>query len=92
MRVKIQSRDWIDLKVRACSQKGACSDCECQHCQVLIMGFGPRSCEFGNAVFAANERYVVSANSNTRVGDVSLFDAKTGSPVFMKLGLHVKFV
>jgi len=56
--------------------------------EVLIMGFGPRSCEFGNAVFAANERYVVSANSNTRVGDVSLFDAKTGSPVFMKLGLH----
>jgi len=57
--------------------------------EVFCMGFGPRACEFSTAVFAAGERYVVSAGSNTRAGDVSLFDAQTGSPVFMKLGIHL---
>jgi len=55
---------------------------------VFVMGFGPRSCEFSNAVFAASERYVVSSNSNIQTSDVSVYDAQTGSPVFMKLGLH----
>jgi len=57
--------------------------------EVFTMGFGPRSCEFSNAVFAAGERYAACANSNTRLGDVSLFDVQTGSPVFMKLGMHL---
>jgi len=57
--------------------------------EVFCMGFGPRACEFSTAVFAAGERYVASASSNTRAGDVSLFDAQTGSPVFMKLGIHL---
>lgn len=56
--------------------------------EIFSMGFGPRACDFGVAVFAAGERYVASANSNTRMSDVSLFDAQTGSPVFMKLGMH----
>lgn len=53
--------------------------------EVFCMGFGPRTCEFSTAVFAANERYVVS---NLRQNDVCLFEAQTGSPVFMKLGWH----
>mmetsp|Transcript_64527 Transcript_64527/g.199886 ORF Transcript_64527/g.199886 Transcript_64527/m.199886 type:complete len:88 (-) Transcript_64527:42-305(-) len=52
------------------------------------MGFGARSCEFSTAVFVSGERYIASSNSNTRLSDVSLFDASTGSPVFMKLGMH----
>lgn len=56
--------------------------------ELFCMGFGARTCEFSTAVFAAGERYVASANSNTRLSDVSLFDAQTGSPVFMKLGMH----
>lgn len=57
--------------------------------ELFSMGFGPRNCEFSSAVFAAGERYVVSSNSNIRFSDVSLFDAQTGSPVFMKLGMHL---
>lgn len=56
--------------------------------EIFSMGFGPRACDFSTAVFAAGERYVASANSNTRLSDVSLFDTHTGSPVFMKLGMH----
>jgi len=57
--------------------------------EVFALGFGPRTAEFSTAVFAAGERYVACANSNTRLGDVSLFDSQTGSPVFMKLGMHL---
>jgi len=56
--------------------------------EVFCMGFGARSCEFSTAVFVSGERYVASSNSNTKLSDVSLFDAWTGSPVFMKLGMH----
>jgi len=56
--------------------------------EVFNMGFGPRSADFSTAVFCAEERYVASANSNTKFGDISLFDAQTGSPVYLKLGMH----
>jgi len=56
--------------------------------EVFCMGFGTRTADFSTAVFASGERYIACANSNTRVSDVSLFDAHTGSPVFMKLGMH----
>jgi len=56
--------------------------------EVFCMGFGPRSCEFSSAVFITGERYIATTNSNVKLSDVSLFDAATGSPVFMKLGLH----
>jgi len=56
--------------------------------EVFCMGFGPRQCEFSSAVFVNGERYIASANSNARLSDVSLYDATTGSPVFMKLGMH----
>lgn len=58
----------------------------------FVWGFGSRTCEFSNAVFAVSEKYIVSSNSNTWLGDVSLFDVQTGSPVFMKLGMHLKAV
>lgn len=58
--------------------------------ELFSMGFGPRSCDFSTAVFASGERYVVSSNSNIRFSDVSLFDAQTGSPVFMKLSMHLQ--
>eukprot|EP00811_Abedinium_folium_P031603 NODE_5159_length_1802_cov_12.317015.p1 GENE.NODE_5159_length_1802_cov_12.317015~~NODE_5159_length_1802_cov_12.317015.p1 ORF type:complete len:435 (+),score=102.85 NODE_5159_length_1802_cov_12.317015:61-1305(+) len=60
--------------------------------EIFCMGFGPRTCDFSSAVFAAGERYVASANSNMSLSDVSLFDVQTGSPVFMKLGMHTKAV
>lgn len=56
--------------------------------EVFCMGFGPRSCDHSSAVFITGERFIASANSNVRLSDVSLFDATTGSPVFMKLGMH----
>jgi len=56
--------------------------------ELFGMGFGPRSCDYGSAVFTAGERYVAGANSNSRIADVTLFDATTGSPVFTKLGMH----
>eukprot|EP00747_Dinoflagellata_sp_TGD_P192039 gnl/TRDRNA2_/TRDRNA2_56292_c0_seq1.p1 gnl/TRDRNA2_/TRDRNA2_56292_c0~~gnl/TRDRNA2_/TRDRNA2_56292_c0_seq1.p1 ORF type:complete len:500 (+),score=99.67 gnl/TRDRNA2_/TRDRNA2_56292_c0_seq1:63-1502(+) len=56
--------------------------------EIYTMGFGPRSCDFSTAIFAAGERYVANANSNIAAGDVSMFDAQKGSPVFMKLGMH----
>lgn len=56
--------------------------------EIFNMGFGQRHCEFSTAVFGANEKYVVGVNSNYKLSDASLFDAQTGSPVFMKLGLH----
>jgi len=58
--------------------------------EVFSMGFGPRSADFSTAVFCAEERYVATANSNTKFGDVSVFDAQTGSPVYLKLGMHDK--
>lgn len=60
-----------------------------QGAELFCMGFGPRACDFSTAVFAVSERYVATANSNSRLGDVSFFDAQTGSPVFMKLGMHL---
>lgn len=57
--------------------------------ELFCMGFGPRSCEFSNSVFVCGERFVASANSNVRSSDVSLFDAATGSPMYMKLGMHL---
>jgi len=57
--------------------------------ELFCMGFGSRTCDFSSAVFTHTETYVASANSNIRASDVSLFDAETGSPVFMKLGMHV---
>jgi len=56
--------------------------------EVFCMGFGGRSCEYSKAVFITGERYAACANSNTRLSDVSLYDTSTGSPVFMKLGMH----
>jgi len=56
--------------------------------EIFCMGFGARSCEFSTAVFVSGERYIASSNSNTKLSDVSLFDSSTGSPVFMKLGMH----
>lgn len=56
--------------------------------ELFSMGFGPRACDFGTAVFAGGERYVAGSNSNARLADVSLFDAYTGSPIFTKLGMH----
>jgi len=56
--------------------------------EIFCMGFGTRACDWSRAVFCAGERYVASSTSNTRLSDVSLFDAQTGSPVFMKLGMH----
>lgn len=56
--------------------------------EVFNMGFGPRSADFSTAVFCAEERFVAHANSNTKFGDVSFFDAQTGSPVYLKLGVH----
>jgi len=56
--------------------------------EVFVIGFGQRQCDFSTAVFAANERYVVGVNSNFKFADASLFDSQSGSPVFMKLGLH----
>lgn len=56
--------------------------------EVFSMGFGARSCEFSTAVFVSGERYIAGSNSNIKMSDVSLFDASTGSPVFMKLGMH----
>jgi len=56
--------------------------------EVFNMGFGPRSADFSTAVFCGEERFVASANSNTTFGDVSFFDAQTGSPVYLKLGVH----
>mmetsp|Transcript_73942 Transcript_73942/g.175977 ORF Transcript_73942/g.175977 Transcript_73942/m.175977 type:complete len:479 (-) Transcript_73942:48-1484(-) len=60
--------------------------------EVLCMGLGPRSCDYATSVFAASERYVVSAmvgtGSNNLQSDVSIFDSKTGSPVCSKLGHH----
>jgi len=56
--------------------------------EIFCMGFGPRTCEFSTAVFCAGEKYIASSNSNVKQGDVSMFDAKTGTPVYMKLGLH----
>jgi len=63
-----------------------------QGTEVFNIGFGPRTCDYSTAVFAANERYVVAVNSNWRLSDASLFDAQTGSPVFMKMGLHMNAV
>lgn len=57
--------------------------------ELFNMGFGPRQCEFSTAVFAAGERYVAATNGNPVVSDVSLFDAQTGSLVYMKLGMHM---
>jgi len=56
--------------------------------EIFSMGFGPRSADFSTAVFCSGERYIMSSNSNIKYGDVSLFDAQTGSPVYLKLGLH----
>eukprot|EP00933_Yihiella_yeosuensis_P026484 TRINITY_DN20566_c0_g1_i1.p1 TRINITY_DN20566_c0_g1~~TRINITY_DN20566_c0_g1_i1.p1 ORF type:complete len:487 (-),score=97.43 TRINITY_DN20566_c0_g1_i1:130-1590(-) len=56
--------------------------------EVFNMGFGASSCEFSNAVFVTGERYIAAANSNTKVSDVAVFDATTGTPVCMKLGMH----
>jgi len=56
--------------------------------EVFCMGFGPRSADFGTATFVNGERYIAAANSNVRLSDVSLFDSTTGSPVFMKMGIH----
>merc|ERR1712167_567085 len=57
--------------------------------ELFCMGFGPRSCDFSKAVFTCGERYVACANSNIRSADVSVFDSFTGSPVYMKLGMHL---
>jgi len=56
--------------------------------EVFCMGFGARSADTGTAVFLNGEKYIAACNSNVRLSDVSLFDATTGSPVFMKLGMH----
>lgn len=56
--------------------------------ELLTMGLGSRSCDYSAAVLAAGEKYVVAANSNYKLADASLYDAQTGSPVYMKLGLH----
>jgi cleavage stimulation factor subunit 1 len=56
--------------------------------ELFSMGFGPRAAEFSTAVFTAGEKYIAGANSNVRISDASLFDAKTGSPIFTKLGMH----
>ncbi|CAJ1374322.1 unnamed protein product [Effrenium voratum] len=56
--------------------------------EVFCMGFGPRSADFSTASFLNGERYIAAANSNVRLSDVSFFDSTTGSPVFMKLGVH----
>lgn len=56
--------------------------------EVFCMGFGPRSADFSTATFVNGERYIAAANSNVRLSDVSLFDSTTGSPVFMKMGMH----
>jgi len=56
--------------------------------EIFCMGFGPRSCEFSTATFCSGEKYIASANSNTKLGDVSMFDTMTGSPIYMKLGMH----
>lgn len=56
--------------------------------EVFCMGFGPRTSEFSSAVFITGEKYVATANSNSRLSDVSLYDSTTGSPIFMKLGMH----
>jgi len=57
--------------------------------ELFVIGFGPRSSDFNVAVFACSEKYVVTSNSNTRLGDLSLFDAQTGSPLLMKMGMHL---
>jgi len=56
--------------------------------ELFSMGFGPAVSEFSTAVLASGERYTASATSNARLSDVALFDALTGSTIFMKLGLH----
>jgi len=62
----------------------------CKGEEVFSMGFGPRQADFSTAVFCSEERFVAQANSNTKFGDVSLFDAQTGSPVYLKLAMHEK--
>jgi len=57
--------------------------------ELFVIGFGPRSSEFNVAVFGCSEKYVVTSNSNTRLGDISVFDAQTGSPLLMKMGMHL---
>lgn len=56
--------------------------------EIFCMGFGPRTSEYSSAVFITGEKYVATANSNARLSDVSIYDSTTGSPVFMKLGMH----
>lgn len=58
--------------------------------EIFSMGFGPRSCDFNLAVFAAGERFVVSASSNIKSSDVSVFDAQTGKALHQKLSQHLQ--
>eukprot|EP00928_Gymnodinium_smaydae_P070085 TRINITY_DN54021_c0_g1_i4.p1 TRINITY_DN54021_c0_g1~~TRINITY_DN54021_c0_g1_i4.p1 ORF type:complete len:533 (-),score=88.35 TRINITY_DN54021_c0_g1_i4:190-1677(-) len=60
--------------------------------EVFSLGFGPRSCDYSTAVFASGEKYVVGVNSNWQTSDTAVFDAHTGSTVFLKLGLHQNHV
>lgn len=60
--------------------------------EVFNMGFGARNADYSTAVFCGGERYVAAANSNTNSGDVSVYDAQTGTPVYLKLDVHKKGV
>jgi len=58
--------------------------------QLMIYTAQPRSnkCEYMQASFSHNEDYILIASSEFTEADVSLMDARTGSLLVPKLGLH----